>query len=111
MIDFDALVTGPCMAAFGEACWFQPRFGAEVPIVGVFDEAYLPLSPLGDVGRQVGAPSQITASLPVLGVQVSTLPALPVQGDTIRVRDVPYLVREVQQDGHGWAKILLNVAE
>ncbi|KWT89350.1 hypothetical protein APY03_3429 [Variovorax sp. WDL1] len=48
----------------------------------------------------------------MLGIRTSDFPVLPLQGDQILVpsRGKTYVIREVQIDGHGAAKLLLNEA-
>ncbi len=54
----------------------------------------------------------VTTESPVLGIRTSEFPVLPRQGDQIVVpsRSKTYSIREVQIDGHGAAKLLLNEA-
>lgn len=117
MIDFDTLVTGPCMGVFGEAAEYILPGHQPQPIVGVFDEAYVEVQPLGDLGRDIGIPGDINDAMPVIGVQLSQfryppeqnglvrLPALPIKRPNIQV----YRVQDVQNDGHGWALLKLLV--
>ena len=110
MIDLDALAIGPCMAVFGQPCTLRSSVtGIQASITGVFDEAYRALQPLGDLGSMIGQPGYMTGSLPVLGVQLSTCPLHPAQGDTVMIAGLQYVIREVQPDGHGWAKLMLNL--
>ena len=114
MVDWDGLVLGPCMATFGDTVTYTPAAGQPVQITGVFDEEYLEVTPMG-AGPfsstellSLGAPGGITSARPVLGVQLSQFQVPPVQGDTLVVRGDSYIVKEVQPDGHGGAKLLLN---
>lgn len=119
MIDWDSLVLGPCMGVFGEPVDYAPAAGTPTfRVSGVFDEAYRSIAPMGDGPfpsselSALGAPGAITAEMPVLGVQLSAFPVPPVQGDLLTIvrTSESYVVKEVQPDGHGWAKLLLNGA-
>jgi voltage-gated potassium channel Kch len=112
------LVIGPCMAVFGEPVTYFAKT-ASFAITGVFDEAYIELTPLGAGEMEerydlsLGSPSHITAEMPVLGVQLTQFPptAQPMQTDTLQVRGATYVVREVRLDGHGAAKLMLNMVQ
>lgn len=113
-VDWDTFVIGPTIAAFGEPVTYSAP-AASFAITGVFDEAYLELTPLGRGGLTtesigLGNVGAISAEMPVLGVQLSAFPVgiYPAQGDTLALRDAVYVVKEVRPDGHGWAKLLLN---
>jgi hypothetical protein len=105
VIDWDKAVLGPVHAQFGEPVTFMPARGMPFPIEGVFDKAYLSVSPLGDG-------SMMTAAMPVLGVRLALFPsdAPPVQGDQLKILSAgtTYRVKEVQPDGHGEGKLLLT---
>jgi hypothetical protein len=115
-IDWDLLVIGPTVATFGEAVMYSPDGGAPFPITGVFDQAYMVLTPFDANAAtfsdlQLG--SVITTEKPVLGVQLSQFPPLlqPTQADTLVVRGRAYVVKEVRLDSHGGAKLMLNVVD
>ena len=113
MLDLDGLVIGPCMAVFGEPVAYYGTGTVPTMVQGVYDEAYLPMQPLGSnvsgLGPlAMGALPNITASTPVLGLRIADLPAPPQQGDQLSVRGQTFLVREPQDDGHGWVKLPLN---
>lgn len=115
MLDLDGLVVGPCMDVFGEPVLYYGAGATATPIQGVYDEAYLALQPLGSnqpgLGPlAMGAMPNITAATPVLGIRAADVPEAPAQGDRLTVRGQDFQVREVQADGHGWAKLLLNAA-
>lgn len=112
MIDWDVLVIGPCMTAFGEAVAYVGTAGA-CTITGIFDEAYVEIAPLGRgdgfaESQGWGSPGAITTESPVLGVQLSQFPSPPAQGDTATIRGHGYVVKDVRLDGRGAAKLLLN---
>jgi hypothetical protein len=117
-VDWDKLVIGPTTAIFGDEVCFVAGDDS-FDIVGVFDEAYLELTPLGHGGDAIesfsfGSPGGITSSKPVLGVQLSQFRCRPPkQGDTLVVRSGAHAgerfeVKEVRPDGHGAAKLMLN---
>jgi hypothetical protein len=103
-VNWDSLVHGPVMEAFGEAALYMPKAGG-VPfaITGVFDEAYAEVQELGD--------QAVSSASPVLGVQLSQFPAPPKVKDkvTVLTSGTVYVVSVVEPDGHGWAKLFLNV--
>lgn len=110
MIDWDALVIGPLLEVFGEAV--QPTYtpvkagGAPYAIDGVFDRAYLSVA-------QLDAVSAASTVKPVLGVRESEFSAPPQVDDLVYVPSVnlTYIVRNVESDGHGWAKLELNMVK
>jgi hypothetical protein len=114
-VDWDSLVIGPTVEIFGEHVRYMPVAGGKpFNITGVFDEAYIQLTPLGRGGIDqenfaLGSPGSITTEMPVLGVQLSQFRTPPDQDDVLVVRDQRYAVKEVRLDGHGGAKLLLNM--
>jgi len=116
-VDWDNLVIGPTIACFGDPVQYE-ACGGWFPITGVFDEAYLELTPLGkgEDGTEafsLGSPGAITTARPVLGVQLSQFVLPPEQNDTLTIMGGKfiggrYVVKEVRPDGHGGAKLLLN---
>lgn len=116
-VNWDKLVIGPTIKIFGDQVRFI-TFAETFDIVGVFDEAYLELTPLGrgDDGTETfnfGSPGAITSERPVLGVQLSRFRVQPKQSDTLEVLSGKHAgerfeVKEVRPDGHGGAKLLLN---
>lgn len=113
MIDWQAQVIAPTVAVFGQPVVLT-RAAAAYPITGVFDEAYTEV----DVAN--GMP--VASLSPCLGVNLADLPVMPRQGDrvlipppvTLGVGAAPvtptaYIVREVRLDGHGWARLMLNL--
>lgn len=110
MVDWDALtekVHGAVGAVFGEngdrAPAYYPASGGSYPLAGaVFDAAY------SEVLIRDGAPVQTTKQ-PVLGVQLSQLPAEPLKGDRVFVpkSGLTYIVHNHKPDGHGWTLLYL----
>jgi hypothetical protein len=118
--DWDGLVIGPTVAIFGDTVQYVPNIGAAFTVTGVFDQAYLELTPLGRGGPDteswsMASPGSITAEMPVLGVQLSQFPIPPEQDDLLtitsgRFAGERFVVKEVRPDGHGGAKLLLNAS-
>jgi hypothetical protein len=108
MIDFDALVLGPVMGIFGEDLAhglpvYTPAGHAAFDLAdAVFDDAYSALM------LQDGAPETNTLE-PVLGVRLALFPVPPAQNDEVYIPRVgiTFIVRDVQPDGHGHAKLIL----
>lgn len=105
MIDWAGLVLGPCIRIFGEAIVHQTADGTILGVQGVFDEAYRPVDPLTIEGI---TPMHVTTEMACIGICLADFPAAPQQGDLLTARGVQYYVREVQVDGHGGAKLVLN---
>jgi hypothetical protein len=107
MIDFDAVVLGPVMRIFGEEpdkpVRYMPAAGGAFDLAdAVFDDAYAGLV------MQEGGP-EVTTLQPVLGVRLALFPSPPLQDDQLYIPRVAttFLVRDVQPDGHGHAKLML----
>jgi hypothetical protein len=104
-IDWDKALLGAVHGVFAEPVIFMPSRGLPFPIDGVFDKAYLGVSPLGDG-------TTMSTTMPVLGVRLALFPpgAPPVQDDKLQILSsgATYRVKEVQPDGHGEAKLLLT---
>lgn len=105
MIDWDSLVIGPLMKVFGEPepVRFMPATLAPFGIDGIYDPAYVEVELAGGMG--------VTSARPVLGVQLSQFASPPLQGDRLTIvrTGETFLVKEVRPDGHGWAKLMLNL--
>lgn len=114
-VDWSSVVLGPVVGVFGETCLYIID-NDSFTITGVFDEAYIEVTPLGRGGMvdtegfALGSPGSITGARPVLGVQLSQFQPWqqPQQGHAIQIRGAMYYVKEVQTDSHGGAKLLLN---
>lgn len=102
-VDWNSKVIGPCISVFGEPVTYRPVTGSPYAITGVFDEAYKPVDMLDTA-------SEIISTIPVLGVQLAQFVAPPVENDKLFILSVgsTYIVRAVQPDGHGGAKLMLN---
>jgi hypothetical protein len=110
--DWDVLVLGPVMAVFGEGTLavpaslplYTPRGLPGFPLAdAVFDAEYEQV----EINQADG--SQSTTHRPVLGVRTSLFPRSPAQNDKVFIPSVgkTYVVRDVQADGHGHAKLML----
>ncbi|GCE81703.1 head-tail joining protein [Komagataeibacter oboediens] len=107
-IDFGQLVLGPCLDTFGAPYpWKSQTLTDPVTITAIFDDGYEALDPMGTIPGM--APTDITTSLPRLGVRLSDFPVPPVQGDTFVIDGRTYAIREVQPDSHGGARLDLNL--
>lgn len=109
MVDWDALVIGPLTGPiFGEPFTFIPASGDQpFAVGGVFMEAYQ--------GIALAGGQDVNTVAPMLGVQLSAFqsPLLgPKQDDKVtrQKTGVTYVIRDVQPDGVGAAKLLLNEA-
>ncbi len=104
-MDFDPLLI-ECHAAFGEVdpiCWTSSDRIHKADITGIFDRAFTRVMMVGD--------QPITTIMPVLGVRLAAFPVPPGQGDQLTIGSEAYIVREVELDGHGAAKLMLNGAD
>jgi hypothetical protein len=117
----DTAILGPCMDVFGYTITYSFQTGGSQVITGVFDREFLSLAALGagpfpsQGALAIGAPGAISTRKPVLGVQLSQFTAgTPAQGDRLSVYTnageyLTFVVREVQPDGHGDAKLTLKL--
>jgi hypothetical protein len=101
-VDWDQMVLAPNMAVFGECATYSPKGGSPFQVTGIFDEEY------HEVGLLEGP--AITSAMPVLGIRLAEFPSPPKQGDQLTVCGKTFAVREVRPDGHGGAKLMLNLA-
>jgi len=110
MVDWDDLLQGPVQAVFGEpVAWQSSQLPAPVMVSGGWSDGFRPLSAIsGDDGY---GPVHVTASSPMLGVQLSQFPVPPLQNDLVTVRGKTYRINEVQADGFGAARLELVNAD
>jgi hypothetical protein len=118
----DTAILGPCMDVFGYTITYTSVTGATQLITGVFDREFLSLTGLGGgpfqgVGQlSIGLPGALNTAKPCLGVQLSQFKTFnPSEGDTLSVQPnqgdlLNFVVRSVQPDGHGDAKLILQKA-
>lgn len=103
MLNFDALVVGACMQAFGEPVIFQPRRGAPVPITAVFDENL-------KISTFVGG-DEVVETKSMLGCQASQFPGtIPQQNDRFLIEGRLWRAIDVLTDGHGHISIHVGLA-
>jgi hypothetical protein len=105
VIDWDADCLGPVMAVFGGGVNYRPRTGAAFDIAdAVFDAQY------AYVVRDPQTGEDVTTTSPVLGVRSILFPTPPKQNDSVLIgaSGVLYVVKDVQPDGHGHIRLLLN---
>lgn len=117
MIDWQTKVVGPCQAAFGQPAQILWN-GQMFDLSGTFDEAYAETDvadgmPVTTVSPSIGIN---TADVSLGGEPLSALQgarvtvyASPFPGGA-PVVDTDYIVQEAQADGHGWARLILNLA-
>ena len=105
MIDWDAHVIGPTVEVFGQSATFYLAGQAPFTRDGVFDEAYLDLSPADSM--------QVTTEMPILGIRLSQFPQMPAQDDEVVIdaTGIRYKIREVRKDSHGHAVLKLNLID
>lgn len=61
----------------------------------------------------------VTTKTPCFGFAVANLSTTPKQKDKLFIAavyeapkvDTTYIIKEVQADGHGWCRLLLNIAQ
>lgn len=84
---------------FGESLTYKGNGSLDVSFVGIFDEAYTYVDP--ETGQRVS-----TDKISIL-LKLEDLPQVPVSDDEF-VRDgTSYLVRNIEKDGKGAARIWL----
>lgn len=109
MIDWGAQVLAPTIKVFGQPGTLT-QGGVSVDLNGIFDEAYVDVDVLDGM--------QTTSTKPCFGIDLVDLPFAPAQGARVFIPaalgaplvDTTYIVKKVQKDGHGGARLLLNVA-
>lgn len=109
-IDWDAELLAPVMSIFGEGTADQSTWPLYTPAGlapfrladAVFDRAY---AEVVIDGEDAGS----TTKKPCLGVRVALFPREPLQNDTVFIPSVAlkFIVKDVQLDGHGHAKLML----
>lgn len=110
-IEWDDLVLGPVMAVFGENAedqvpTYRPAGGTPFLLADVvYDEAYFNLD------ADQGGPATGTTK-PIIGVRLSLFPAPPKANDKITIprAGCTFIVKDVEVDGHGHAKLSLMFA-
>lgn len=111
-IDWDAELLAPVMQLFGEGTsadqstlpLYTPRGLSGFRLAdAVFDAQY-------ELVQVATDGSQNTAHMPVLGVRTALFPRDPAQNDQVLIPSTgkTYIVKDVQPDGHGHAKLVLQ---
>ena len=104
-IDWDRFVIHPTTGVFGEAVNYRPTGKPAFDLSGVFDDAY------HSINLIEGTPVMNT-STPIVGVRLADFPQglEPRKGDMLLIKRVNtiYKVKDVNPDGHGHAKLMLN---
>lgn len=105
MIDWDKHVLGPVMGVFGETATFSPFDGTPFTVMGIFDDSYQEVNLEGGMG--------IPTTTPVFGINLSQFTVAPQRGDELTRHKTGeiFVVREVRSDGHGAAKLMLNIKD
>lgn len=103
-IDWDKMLLGPVINVFGEGVLYTPRAGASFDVTLVYDEANKDLDLAGGTG--------VNTSNPLASGRLSDFPAQPQQGDTLLIKRTgeSFVVKDVETDGHGAVKLMLNFA-
>lgn len=101
----DAKILAPLQKCFGTPITYQPAAAAPFQITGIYDKAFFGVDPTtGDT---------IVTNQPTVGVQRSQFADYgdPQQGDQLLVIKTGelWVIREVHLDGHGAARLMLNV--
>lgn len=85
---------------FGDSAVWDTQEGETVDVDGIFEASREVILS----GESVG----VSAVMPVLTVAVDQIPATAAQGDDLEVRGKNYLVSDIQPDGSGLARIILE---
>lgn len=102
-VDFDSTLLAASQTAFGEPVTYTAAGGAPLALTGVFLAAYK------DVTFSEGA--AVTTVRPVLDMRLSAFGAIaPAQGDRVTVRGAVYNVADLQPDGIGGVRLILQLA-
>src|SRR5471032_2908071 len=100
------MVVGPTVGVFGEPVIFTPAGAAPYPdpINLVYDEGNKDLDLAGGTG--------VNTSNPLASGSLSDFPTMPLQGDTLLIvrTGETFIVKDVESDGHGSVKLMLNFA-
>jgi hypothetical protein len=117
-VNWSELVGRPTVEIFGDRVLYKNK-RQTWEIQGVFDQAYLELTPMGRGGDDTesavyGSQGAISDLRPVLGVQLDAFRGgYPEQGDVLEIlsgthRGERFEVKEVRDDSHGHALLTLN---
>jgi hypothetical protein len=101
-IDFDTLVLSACHGVFGERATWTPANGSAQTIIGVFNDRFQEIK-YTDGNESI-------AYRPVISTRASQVTGNFVQGDTIAVRGITYLIDSIENDGVGDVLLYLIAA-
>lgn len=103
-IDWDAVLLTPVVDVFGEPAMYTPKGGVAIPVTLVYDEANKDLDIAGGTG--------VNTSNPLASGRLSQFGAMPLQGDSLVIvrTGETFVVKDVETDGHGAVKLMLNFA-
>ena len=90
MIDFAALVAGPCMQTFGEWAKYQPQAGRAFGVVGVYNAPRREDKAATDLGE--------IETLTSFDCLASQFPAVPAKNDLLTLRGQLWRVAEALPD-------------
>jgi hypothetical protein len=97
--DFDAFFDP---AVFGDAGTYAGGAPpASVTLAGIFANAHAVAAPLGDW-------QGVSTSAPIFTCRASALPAGAAAGDTLTLGGTVWTVRDIQPDGTGLARLILE---
>jgi len=110
MIDWDSIVINPLVGVFGQS-GFLTQAGQTYPLSGIFDEVYTNIDVVD------GMP--VTTKMPCFSISLTEIVVIPKQKSKLFIpasfgaplNNTNYIIREVQNDGHGWCRLLLNVSK
>ena len=109
-LDFDALVNGPCAAAFGVAATggglatFTMPDGTGFQLDGIFDEAWASVEPSS---RHNIVP--VSTTKPRFGARAAAFAVQPYQGCRLSLATGrTFEVADVNPDGFGWLYLVLT---
>lgn len=103
-IDWDRMVIRPTVRVFADDVLYTPAGGVSFPISLVYDEANKDLDLAGGTG--------VNTSNPLASGSLSDFPTPPLQGDMLKIvrTGESFKVKDVEADGHGGVKLMLNFA-
>lgn len=87
-------------ATFGESVTYTPQGGGALAITAILTNAH--------AERGGGDFPGLSVTAPVLALPDSFLPAPPLVGDAVTARGVAYRVADVQPDGTGLSRLILE---
>lgn len=85
---------------FGEPCVLWPVAGGSIPFTGIFDNAHEAVDTEGE--------KNISATHPILGINLFDFETEPVEGDQIQIRNLRYKIVDSIPDGQGGSTLILH---